>query len=158
MNGGVTTTITAHLNGLLEDTDPNGQIKSDSGICTPNNNTPQMTLITKDNNRYIFCAGTVSGTVGNAPEIRCSGEYVIIEKISGKYYYNSVSTTNDSDMGYTNKYTGNYFINVDGITSNGPNPDYCPVHTPETCTRNDTNWTCSSPISTSGGWLVDLSK
>lgn len=167
MNGGVTTAITEHIDNLFDTDITSASITSASHICTPNNNTTQMTLVAKYDNNYVFCTGSiVGGTVGDNASINCNGEYVIVDNINGKYYYNSVSANTDSS--YNSNYTVNYLINVNGIINSSPNPAYCPNNEPApiqcTYSSRNNNWkpdlvpgqgvSSCNITNTNGHWLV----
>lgn len=163
MNGGVTTAITGHITNLIDT-----NITSASQICTPDNNTTQMTLVAKYDNNYVFCAGSIiGGTVGDNASINCSGNYVTLQKVgTSTFYYKGIEPTNCADNNCTPdlKPGVNYFINANAIdtqtnatiTTESALGAYCPTTNsqPNQCTRTSaTSWDCPN-TNTNGHWLV----
>ena len=179
MNGGVTSSgITQYLDDLF-DSIPNARITQDAKICTPNNNTTQMTLVAKyganNNKTYIFCTDSVTGgTIGdNDASINCGGDYIIVSCNGTTCTYNKPTPTNN---GFDYDYSMNYFINANGATVSGTDnghdsitvntlacgndnhdcaEDYCPENNPQTCIRTANGWDCNT-TNTNGHWMVEF--
>lgn len=158
MDGGLTTTIHQHMNTL--DT----TIASNSGICTNNQNTTSMTLVVKysitntNETRYIFCTGTVSGTVDTTtndnnqtvpPTVNCSGQYIILTCNGSKCIYSTPYLDAQNTTQYTHNM--NYYIKK---TPNPDNPgEYCSAYYNHTSSNTTT---VDSIIN--GMWLIDFSN
>ncbi len=182
MNSGVTSTITDHMNGL------DSIVTNTTKICTNNQNVSSMTLVAKYQQNtnapktYIFCTGTVTGTVDTTtndnnqnipPHINCAGEYVILKcSGSGTNPTCVYSTPSGNGTSITYNYDMNYFINInagyDNNSGNWTNEEtYCnasnAVDVANICTMNNsgngwngTNCTKSNgtPASVTQKWLI----
>lgn len=176
MNGGVTSSgITQYLDNLFD-----ARITQDAKICTPNNNTTQMTLVAKyganDNKTYIFCTDSVTGgTIGdNDASINCGGDYIIVEcnGTTTCTYKTPIPAGNGVSYTPDYNYSMNYFINANGATVSGTGDNqtittitdsadlnaYCPTNDDpqhnQCIRRTTTDWTGNGCGGTGGHWMI----